>query len=1113
MQAPEPLVGAADGRTPINEKTALDKNKNAYERNRSISSETYYEMARSASEERKKKKKSIEPKEDAVARASQSPHSSSPHLLNRYIVGGQLLGCRPIAAIARSNITSWDTFEPIITPEISFQQRKKNERFILLPHARYITVLAYKTGIKVATLTPYLEKESDESVLIECVSVVKYQRKIAETTVQDVFDKMEAEDEGVMNMNGVTESVDETLVMVGCQDGSIREFSLQELGNRGGNAKKLDFGAFKVLGPCYRPRRVIRFFKKDAIMHMTVPHLSTQVRDDGILLYIGTRRLERQEKENKESKVTKQKYAKNSSFAVQVMRVLLPHFDGSITDIRLSPEAMRSLDKFKCKINKSKFGNTLPFRMLSVASPIRSGDITNLQNCSIFVVLARANAIVVYYDQLNSTEHFPAMSIPIPANNPLTTASISLNKADITCGHYRGNIRVMNNILTDIEHYQIARTNLKQRTGGSSSSSTSFTKSSNLLVDPLKNMITSRVHWHALPVASVVYDSRSYSMDPLLYSGGEESVLVTWQISQGRDRPVGVHPRLALGGIIHLSSSDRCDDNPTNGILVYCEDNTLQLLESHNKGCMWKIQGLASGLNNKNNIPLNGVSLRIDPRSDGQKNSQIVVTGLEYAPGYIHWFDSTRERVASSLEVVPFNRISRREPDERQLPKPNITGSVFSKNGGDLITIDESQTGNVHVGAHEELPKGDEYGLVSTIRFWSWNDSTASTQGESAAPYYQVASMAYPHGRKNRISAIDLSKDGALACTVSSNEKAFRVWQKSRTPDRTTVTGSVESFSWACRYKVKVPAGFSNFSTGKNGVTFSDDNSLLAIAFGQIGTIWDTEGAQLLTTFDHSLGNSDIELIQFVSPGLHQDLLLTQSKTCVSLRSPYGPYGNSNSFKSWSWSVPPSPRGSIITAVELIGSHESIAIAVYMPIQNQSRVLLTGVMGKGVTGGKESPINLIEEVDGCISALCAIGKQHLKSNWDNNSANNGEEKSPVSFYALTSIGDLILFTETERKSQGTITTLNERSISTGPRLHITSNENDRRKRQRTLSSSVVTSLSERFLKPKTLAIDVFGFGADYESTSYPLTAELPALSANFVKTFVGRNLYKHRGEQ
>jgi len=1071
-------------------------------------------MARSAS---KTRKKSIEPKKNAGGAAISSSKSTFPNPVNRVLVGGLLLGNRPkLVAGSNSSNASWDTFEPIITPEVRCEHRKKPERYILLPHARYINVLSYRTGVKVATLVPSLkDDDNDKVVLIECVSVVKYQRKVSETTVQDVLDRMDGDgddkDDGIME---TTNALEEILVIVGCQDGTVREFSLKGLLNDKGNTKKkADLGVYSISGPCFHPRRVIRVLEKDPIMHLTVPHLTTsQVRNDGIVMYVAARRLEREEEENKESSNSKKQkhHNKGAAFTIEVLRILLPHFDGSTTDFCLSSskESMRSIDKFKCKIStskKKKITNTLPFRMLSVTNTLPgASDNTTKQNCSIFVVLARANVISIYYDQLDSSKSFPPLTISMPSNNPLTAASISLNKADITCGHYRGNIRVINNILNDIELYQIATIKAKQLNGDFS---TSKSKAANLPPDPTKNMITSRVHWHALPVSTIVYDSMSYPMDPLLYSGGEESVLVTWQISQGRDRPVQVHPRIALGGIVHLSSSERCDDNPASGILVYCEDNTMQLLESHNKGRMWKIQGLACAEND-----CVGVSLQTDPRSNGQKNSQLVVTGLGQAPGQIHWFDPMRERLASSLEVIPFNRISKNEPDERPLPKPTITGHVFSKNGEDLITIDESQTENVYVGARGESNDEDDYGPVGTIRFWSWNDSS-SVKGKSGPPYYEIASMTFPHGPKNRISAINMSEDGTLACTISCNEKAFRVWQKSRSMNKRDATGNDKSISWACRYKVKIPAGFSNFSTRKNGLTFSEDNSLLAIAFGQIGTIWDTDGARLLTSFDHSQGNTDIELVQFVSPGLHQDLLLVQSKACVSLRSPYGPYGSSRSFKAWSWFVPPGKKGYIITAVEFIESHECIAIAIYSPPENRSCVILIDInTGKRAIGGKESSMCLIEDIGGSIRALCAVGRQSVKSNWDSTARIKSMKttESPLMLYALTSTGDLVLFTE-ESNYQGTSTSLvdlNEHFVTTGPRLDISSNENDRRKRQRTNITLGTSYLSDELLRPKRLALDVFGYGTNNDSAMGPSTAELPSLSTNFVKTFLGRNLSK-----
>eukprot|EP00533_Pseudo-nitzschia_delicatissima_P000621 CAMPEP_0116083258 /NCGR_PEP_ID=MMETSP0327-20121206/3172_1 /TAXON_ID=44447 /ORGANISM="Pseudo-nitzschia delicatissima, Strain B596" /LENGTH=913 /DNA_ID=CAMNT_0003574123 /DNA_START=280 /DNA_END=3019 /DNA_ORIENTATION=- len=911
--------------------------------------------------------------------------------------------------------------------------------------------------------------DDEKDVLIECVNLVQSKRKVSETTVQDVFDRMEDDDDDNDNDEELTTTTiaEETLVMVGCRDGSLREFSLKQLMSP--KAGKADLQVYTIDGPCLRPRRVIRVLKKDPIMHMAIPHLTASQTQEGIVVYVAARRLQQDDE-----KVSSKSRRKAASFVVEVIRVLVPHFCKS-KDVKISCP-MRSIDKFKAtlSISKSKsIMNTLPFKMLSATSPLPNGN-----DASIFVVLVRANAISIYYDQLLSSESFSPLLITMPSNNPLTACGISLNNADITCGHYVGNIRVINNILKDVEVYQIATRKEQQLHGTTSKKS----KTAILPPDPLQNMITSRVHWHALPVSTIVYDSMSYVQDPLLYSGGEESVLVTWQISQGKDRPVQVHPRMALGGIVHLSSSERCDANPASGLLVYCEDNTLQLLESHNKRRLWKIQGLSS--------VQAGVSLQTDPRSLGQANSQLVVTGLKQAPGYIHWFDPTRERLMmSSLEVVPFNRISRNEPTERPLPTPSITGHVFGKNGDDLITIDESPSENIYVGAHEESKQVGDHGTVGTIRFWSFNSS--SVQKGDSPPYHEIASMTFPHGPKNRISAISMSDDGSLACTVSCNEKSFRAGKKTTISNKSR---GMDNKSWCCKYKVKVPAGLSNCHTSAKGLTFSEDNSLLVIAFDQIGTIWDTDGGRLLTTFDHSHANSNIESVQFVSPGVHQDLLLVQSRSCVSIRTPYGSNGTSNSFQGWSWST--NAKRCYINAVELVESHECVAIAVHNANDERSSIVLIDV-----NTGRVKESGLIESIEGNIQSLCAVGKKRVKSNWDSKTIT---DSPPLVLYALTSAGNLVLCTEDSSYQSKKATTTESLEILAGPRLDISSSENDRRKRPRTSSGVFESNID--ITRPKRLALDVFGFGSNNDSN--PSTSELPTLSSNFVKTFLGRNLQK-----
>jgi NET1-associated nuclear protein 1 (U3 small nucleolar RNA-associated protein 17) len=728
----------------------------------------------------------------------------------------------------------------------------------------------------------------------------------------------------------------------------------------------------------------------------------------------------------------------------------------------------------------------------------------------------------VYYDQYDSNEQFNPLVFAMPGKNPLTAIDISLNKADITCGHYRGNIRVMNNLLTDVEQYHIAMGKAKQLGGGNE-----ITKRIICPSGPKYKMITSRVHWHALPVSSLVYDSISSPIDPLLYSGGDESVLVTWQISQGRDRPVDVQPRLALGGIVHLSSSDKCDDNVSNGVLVFCEDNTLQLLDTHNKGQIWKIQGLATGLSSQASMEGTAktdiLSLESDRRSAGHKASQLIITGLSHAPGYIHWFNPDLERVSSSLEVAPFNRISRTEPDELPLPAPRITCHAFSGMGEDLITVDECPTENPFVGAPEEKENDETYGIVTTIRFWSWNDHGPTSVDGISPPYNQVASMTFPHGPKNRISAIGISKDGIVACTVSHNEKAFRVWQKEkarRKPTEIAPDADAHSHSWICRYKVSIPAGFSNLCTGTNGVSFSEDSSILAVSFGQYVTLWDADEARLLTSFCHSLGNSDIDRVQFVNPGLHRDLLLIQSCGGVTLRSVYGGQnGSSASFDAWTFTARfHGNHRTIVTASELIESHACIAISLYAPNKNESRVILinaqTGSTGIELVGS-------VKEIEGCIIALSSSGMkwqspslQHCSNDKEDESNTKNQSTKPcsLSLYGVTTIGNLFLFTEDlsndQQQQNRSLREVNDNIFesTSGPRLDIGSDYEDRRKRQRTHNNTSADD-EETLSSVRRLALDVFGYGISDKGTSTrPPTADLPSLSGNFVKSFVARNL-------
>ncbi|KAL3911103.1 MAG: hypothetical protein SGILL_007413 [Bacillariaceae sp.] len=1040
-------------------------------------SKTPRKSKRKMSESSTASKENETSKPRAVVSPSKKVAAAPTSALQRILVGGPLLGKKPEPISGGNKLVGWDTFEPIITPEIAADSDKKAERFILLPHARHIAVLSYKTGNKVASLIPSsAELEDEKDVLIASACLARYRRKLSETTIQDVLDRMDVDDDAAeATAVGTPQFLEEIVVMVGCQDGSIREFSLKDMA-AGANESSVDASSvpYQILGPTFGPRRIIKIQdNSDSIMHLTVPYLRTLVREDGILAYVAVR--------NGAEDTGK----KSSIVSVEVKRVLIPHFDGK-AEMAVSDEdaveRIRSVETLTCSLVKSKKGSlqsTVPFALLSTAKPAQPEGKGQKQDTAIFVVLACMNRVSVYYEQLNSKETFEPVHLEMPARNPLTSIDIALNKTDLSCGHYRGNIRVMNGALDNVEKYNLSILRAADSTRNPP--------------HPQSQIIASRVHWHALPVSSLVYDSMSYAMDPLLYSGGDECVLVTWQISQGRDRPVDVQPRLALGSIVHVASSDRCDNNAANGILVYCDDNTLQLITSHNKGQVWKLQGLAGIPDDESKTKSLGVSLEIDPRSTNDTESQIVVTGLAQAPGYIHWFNPARERLNSSLEVAPFNRISRNEPDELPLPSPTVTCHAFSKNGNDLITIDEHPTENVQIGFSNDSGE-EEHGLVSTIRFWSYNNSYSTKAAN--APYDQLASMTFPHGPKNCISALAASNDGSVACSVSSSEKAFRVWQKisPQRPKANQQPGEKQAHTWICQYKVTTPSGFSNYPTKEKGVAFSDDGSILAISFGKSVTLWDADEARLLTNFTHDFDASGIDKVSFINPGLRQDLLLVQSKDGLSLRSPFGKFGNTASFSAWDFS--PKDK-AIISATELVDTHACIAVALYFPKKDQSRITFLDAQ----TGGAAF-FQMPNDIDGRIDALCATGKRKKKSNWSNDTAK--KETTALNLYALTSTGELFQITEGSSKQLSATSSpmmMMSSASQFGPRLDMISPASGDQKRQR-----VVPRLQSDGAGPKKMALEVFGLAASDAGTTQASTVELPSLSGNFVRSFVGRGL-------
>jgi WD40 repeat protein len=994
--------------------------------------------------------------------------------MKRILVGGPLLGQRdaPLDQKHQNESTSsdsWKTFEPLISPKIGTAASGKTERFVLLPNARFVTVLAYKTGKRVGTL---LLSAGKEATGIDSLTLATFPKK--SRPVQDLLAK---------TTTSAEEDVDEHVLLVGCQDGTVHEFLLSNLlSSPVATLNSNDCGPYQVSGPCYRPRRVIRVASEDhSVKHLTAPALPAST-EDGIVVFA----------------VAEEKRSVNSSKAdATLLRLILPRFTTSSGTANKNPIDLRSLDsvprvkvldKLKYRLGeqkKKKLVKASPFSLIAVVRKRgRESGGTNGDN-GVLLVMARPMSMTVYYERLSDmTTHTKKESKFVPvvfslAKNSLTAVTVSSNGNDVACGHRSGEIRVMTNALGLVVDYHAAMDRFNQQAGPKGTSTVERPK------HPSQQVITRKLHWHSHPVATLAYDGSSSSAEPMLYSGGNESVLLTWQLSRGTYKPADVLPRIALGGIMHILGVEQTGE--PNGILVYCSDNSMQLFESHNRSLLWKVQGLAAGQTQE--ILPSYPTLTADPQSSGRQSSQMILTGLSHAPGYVHWYDPSTQQVTKSLEVAPYNRVSRTDPGDSPMPSPTITHCAWSKTGDDLMTVDTVPTENACMGALQRLPNGSPVGVISTLRFWS-----VPKEGKS---HVLTAAMTYPHNSDNMVSATALSLDGKVACTVSNDEKAFRLWRKVMSQDEEK--NGRRSPAWECRYKITTPAGYSNFATGRSGVAFSSDASTLAISFGHMVTLWDHREMTLLTSLRHIDNDlAAIESITFLDTKRLPDMLLTRSSTGVSLQSPYGSRGPTN--LGWTWTIPGSAKNLSVCHAEFLPVNDVVAIAIYNQKTDSCRIVwIHAVTGEPVA--VHDAIQIVDNIPGKILSVAAVGKSPRKSNW---TRTESIDTPPTRLCVLTAKGEMILLdTQVADLLEPGLeaTTMVGSTVPAVPVLSVRAG-NIRKRPREVLRAEDLGDDSGN----KRLSLDNFGGVTGEGSASSNLASELPHLRGSFARAFVARNL-------
>ena len=242
--------------------------------------------------------------------------------------------------------------------------------------------------------------------------------------------------------------------------------------------------------------------------------------------------------------------------------------------------------------------------------------------------------LVHYSKILKTSQHYST------EHSAFSAASVSPGTEDLALGRANGHIELLVGVFENNRSY------LDGLSAGGDAPA-----------HPEEVTVRRTMHWHAHPVRTLAYVPSSgggrgapRGASPLtLVSGGEESVLVTWQLDRNHHRPSDFVARVGRGGIVRLIP---CPD--TDRTFVFCADNSVQCYDSTSSERSWNVRGIASMALYEEEADVG--------RGAGNRRGPVVVvrdpitnypmmTNLPGAPGMVHWYDPKSSSVVGTLEV------------------------------------------------------------------------------------------------------------------------------------------------------------------------------------------------------------------------------------------------------------------------------------------------------------------------------------------------------------------------------------------------------------------------------------------------------------------------------
>lgn len=481
--------------------------------------------------------------------------------------------------------------------------------------------------------------------------------------------KPDDDDESDTAVEQDTASGAEWVILAGCEDGSIQEWTISSLSQTSPDAGR-------------KPRRIFQLEcllqdgkKSSKLVNLEVLHLASPESSDeqvsklladardGALLFALVKGYVSKSDGDEAAWLTRciipsyRNVTKTEDAAISASPITSVKFVGTDTS---KDDLFKLQTRHVClKEGDDIFGCLAAYRPSESAVGASGYNMGNARDSGdVFVVLCSSYGLIVYHEKADrslddddeeylSLVHFTGTTKQHIAHissdtNLFTSVAISPDAKDIVLGRSNGQINLLDDIFDSVMNYLVT---FKKKMLENEEGDVSGVMET--LQHPHTSIVRRTVHWHSHPVVTVSFlaasGSRSFSssINKSLISGGEESVLATWQLDRNFHRPTHFLARVSQGAIMHAACCPQSDV-----IVISCADNSIRCHNATNYDELWMEQGLASMPMHKEDEPNDSIIMMKDPITNLP-----MLSNLPGSPGMIHWLDPVSNSVVGVLEV------------------------------------------------------------------------------------------------------------------------------------------------------------------------------------------------------------------------------------------------------------------------------------------------------------------------------------------------------------------------------------------------------------------------------------------------------------------------------